>query len=231
VKLFDHLPAAILNPNPLSFERLQQDYGYVLYRHTIKQGKSGWLKIKQLRDYGIIFINGKKLGILDRRLNQDSIYIDMPTGKVTLDILVENLGRINFGAYLLQNNKGITESVTLNQINLLGWQMFKLPFNNMNVYPIKGNQLVANEPIIKKGIFTLSNTGDTYLNMESWGKGALWVNGHSLGRYWSIGPQQTLFLPAEWLKKGKNEIILVELLKPEQTALEGLAYPILNKVK
>jgi len=90
------------NPKPLTFEDLNQDYGFVLYRTTITNGKSGWLKIKDLRDYGIVFINGQRIGILDRRLNQDSLHIDLPNGKIILDILVENMGRINFGPYLLK---------------------------------------------------------------------------------------------------------------------------------
>ena len=112
--LFDILPAPKLNVKPLTFEDLNQDYGFVLYRTKISDGKAGFLKIKELRDYGIVFLNGKRIGVLDRRLKQDSIYLDLPKGNVTLDILVENLGRVNFGSYLLKNKKGITDKVTLN---------------------------------------------------------------------------------------------------------------------
>jgi beta-galactosidase len=231
VKLFDILPLPTFNPKPLTFEDLNQDYGFVLYRTTITDGKSGWLKIKDLRDYGIIFINGQRVGILDRRLNQDSLHIDLPNGKMTLDILVENMGRINFGSYLLKNKKGITEKVELNQQELIGWQMFSLPFENIDTIAIKGNTFTANAPVLRKGIFNLQNKGDTYLDMQKWGKGCVWVNGHHLGRYWEIGPQQTLYLPAEWLIKGQNEIIILELLKPEQTIVQGLEYPILNLLK
>jgi beta-galactosidase len=231
IKLFDILPLPTFNPKPLTFEDLNQDYGFVLYRTTITNGKSGWLKIKDLRDYGIIFINGQRVGILDRRLNQDSLHIDLLNGKITLDILVENMGRINFGSYLLKNKKGITEKVELNQQELIGWQMFSLPFENIDTLAIKGNTFVANAPVLRKGIFNLKNNGDTYLDMQKWGKGCVWVNGHHLGRYWEIGPQQTLYLPAEWLIKGQNEIVILELLKPEQTIVQGLEYPILNLLK
>lgn len=231
VKLFDILPLPTFNPKPLTFEELNQDYGFVLYRTTITDGKSGWLKIKDLRDYGIVFINGQRVGILDRRLNQDSLYIELPNGKITLDILVENMGRINFGSYLLKNKKGITEKVELNQQELTDWQMFSLPFENIDAIAIKGNTFAANAPVLRKGIFNLQNKGDTYLDMQKWGKGCVWVNGHHLGRYWEIGPQQTLYLPAEWLVKGQNEIVILELLKPEQTIVQGLEYPILNLLK
>jgi beta-galactosidase len=231
VKLFDILPLPTFNPKPLTFEELNQDYGFVLYHTTITDGKSGWLKIKGLRDYGIVFINGQRVGILDRRLNQDSLHIDLPNGKITLDILVENMGRINFGSYLLKNKKGITEKVELNKQELIGWQMFSLPFENIDTIAIKGNTFAANAPVLRKGIFNLQNKGDTYLDMQKWGKGCVWVNGHHLGRYWEIGPQQTLYLPAEWLIKGQNEIVILELLKPEQTIVQGLEYPILNLLK
>jgi beta-galactosidase len=64
--------------------------------------------------------------------------------------------------------------------------------------------------------------------MRKWGKGMVWINGHNLGRYWSIGPQQTLYVPAEWLKKGANSITVLELLKPEVSTVSALNKPVLN---
>jgi len=229
--IYDILPPPIINEKPLSFEKLEQAYGFVLYRNIFSDQKSGLLKIKDLRDYGIVFINGKRVGILDRRLKKDSLFLDLPKGKVLLDILVENLGRINFGPYLLNNNKGITENVLLNNIELSGWQMFCLPFEKINFENIKTKTPVNNFPVLRKSNFTLQTIGDTYLDMSDWGKGCVWVNGYNSGRYWSIGPQQTLYVPAEWLKKGSNEIIVLELLKPEQTQLRGIETPILDSLK
>lgn len=226
--LFDMLPTPKSNAGPLSFEDLNQAYGYVLYRTTLRGASSGVLKIKDLRDYGIIFIDGKRVGILDRRLYQDSLQLDLPKPDVTLDILVENEGRINFGPYLLKNKKGITEKVTLNDKELKGWKMYSLPFENINAVIFKNNEPAANVPVVRKGNFDLQSTGDTYLDMSDWGKGVVWVNGHNLGRYWHIGPQQSIYLPVEWLKKGTNEIMVFELLKPEQVRLKGLDKPILN---
>ncbi len=232
MSLFDMLPAPKSNPTPMTFEALNQDYGFVLYRTILKDSKSGILKIKDLRDYGLVFLNGKRVGILDRRLNQDSLKITIPAGKVTLDILVENLGRINFGPYLLKNNKGITEKVMLNQTELKNWQMYSLPFASVDNLVIKGQTTPSgNIPAVGKGTFILQKTGDTYLDMRAWGKGCVWINGHSLGRYWSIGPQQTLYVPAEWLRVGKNEVVVFELLKPEQAVLQGLEAPILDQLK
>jgi beta-galactosidase len=232
--IFHMLPAPVANATPLTFEDLNQAYGFVLYRTQISGGLSGLLKVKELRDYGLVFINGKRVGILDRRLKQDSLKIDLPNGNATLDILVENLGRINFGPYLLKNKKGITEKVLLNGKELKSWKMYSLPFDKTNQLLIEGIPYVSDSispPVIKKTVFNLTEVGDTYLDMRDWGKGCVWVNGHNLGRYWAIGPQQTLYLPAEWLKKGKNVITVLELLKPQQTVLRGLDKPILDLLK
>jgi beta-galactosidase len=226
--LFTVLPAARSSASPLTFEDLRQAYGFVLYRTRQAGGKSGMLSIRELRDYGIVFINGKRVGVLDRRLKQDSVAVELPTGTVTIDILVENMGRINFGPNLLKNKKGITEKVTLNGTPLQGWQQYSLPFDDISKLSFAKQQVTANIPVLKKGVFNLTATGDTYLDMRTWGKGCVWINGHHLGRYWSIGPQQTLYVPVEWLKKGKNEVVVLELINGGQDALTSLDKPVLS---
>jgi beta-galactosidase len=228
--LFDVLPAAKTNATPLTFEALNQAYGFVLYRTMIDGGRDALLKIKGLRDYGIVFINEIRVGVLDRRLKQDSLWLKLPAGKWQLDILVENLGRINYGPYLLKNKKGITEGVQFNGKELKGWQMFSLPFNTIESVSLKNSSFFTDAPVLKKGTFNLQAVGDTYLDLSHWGKGVVWVNGHNLGRYWNIGPQQTLYIPVEWLKKGGNEIIVLELLKPKQTQLQAIDKPILDQL-
>jgi beta-galactosidase len=230
IKVAELLTNPLRNLKPMTFEDLNQAYGFVWYRSTLNGGKTGTLKIKELRDYAVIMINGKRVGILDRRHAQDSLSITLPKGKVTLDILVENLGRINFGPNLLKNKKGITTSVSFAGTEVKNWTMFKLPFNEVKQLKFKNAYKAGNTPVVRKGTFTLKNTADTYLDMQKWGKGMVWVNGNNLGKYWEVGPQQTLYLPAEWLKKGKNEIVVLELNKPEQTVLSGLARPILDQV-
>jgi beta-galactosidase len=208
---------------------LHQAYGFVLYRTIVDGGRQGILKIDQLRDYGILFINGKRVGNLDRRLDHDSLNIIMPKGQVRLDILVENLGRVNFGSYLSHNHKGITNRVLFNGKELTGWQMYRFPFQTM---PLKltNTSIIPNQPILRQGTLTLSQVGDTYLDMQDWGKGCVWINGHNLGRYWSIGPQQTIYVPLEWLHKGKNQVVVLELNNPAQTKLRGIAHPIINQL-
>ena len=229
--LLSNLPSPKANINPLSFENLNQAYGYVLYRTEIKGGTTGSLKISGLRDFAVVMINGKTAGTLDRRLKQDSLLLHLPAGKIKLDILVENMGRINFGKYLLQNKKGITGKVLFNGKGVNNWKMYGFPFNRINTIKYDDHYFaVQNHPSISRGVFQVNKPGDTYLDMRNWGKGVVWVNGHNLGKYWNIGPQQTLYVPVEWLKKGKNEIAVLELVKPGKY-LSSLDKPILNELK
>lgn len=220
-----------LSEKPLTFEALNQPYGFVLYSSTIKGRRKGVIKINELRDYGLVYINKKLVGVLDRRLYQDSLVVNLPAGNVQLDILVENMGRINFGPYLLKNNKGITKSVTFNGTEIKSWKMYPLPFDKIDAKKIQPKVNSQSAAVLKSASFNLTKVADTYLDMRQWGKGLVWVNGHNLGKYWAIGPQQTIYLPAEWLKKGKNEIVVFELLKPKQHTLSSLAKPILNELK
>ncbi|MES2268994.1 MAG: beta-galactosidase family protein [Bacteroidota bacterium] len=230
INLLNALPAPKANSKPLTFEELSQDYGFVLYRTVLKGGNNGMLKINGLRDYAIIMLNGKTVGVLDRRLKQDSLSLDLPAGNVTVDILVENLGRINFGKYLLQNKKGITGQVTFNEKGVNNWKMYSLPMKNINAIKINSNKAVTSSPVLMKGNFTLKEIADTYLDMSKWGKGVIWVNGHNLGRYWRVGPQQTVYVPQEWLKT-TNEVVVMELIKPGIKELNGLDKPILDKLQ
>ena len=232
INVFNALPKAVKSENPLTFEDLKQDYGYVLYRTKIAGGKKGLLQVKQLRDYALVFVNGKRVGSLDRRTLLDSLELQLPAGEVQLDILVENMGRINFGKYLLDNKKGITEKVSFGGTELKNWEMFSLPFNHIDAIKTKSTATTKSSdgPVIQKGTFKLSKVEDTYLDMSSWGKGVVWLNGHNLGKYWFIGPQQTIYVPKEWLKVGVNEISVLELLKPEKNELEARVTPILDQV-
>ncbi len=228
--IFSILPKPVASPQPLTFEKLNQAYGYVLYRTKVKNAQPGILKIKELRDYGIVYVNGKKQGVVDRMLKKDSLYIDVTAGDNTIDILVENGGRVNYGPNLLKNNKGITERVSLNGAELKSWQMFSLPMTNPGkiVFNNKPSPGVA---VLKKTNFTLTEVGDTYLDMHSWGKGSVWINGHNLGRYWEKGPQQTIYVPAEWLNKGRNEIIIFELINTGQHELHSVDRPVLDMLE
>lgn len=228
--LIHDLPSPVRSENPLTFEALHQAYGYVMYRTHVKGPVSGELYIDRLRDYGIIFVNGKRVAVLNRMLAQDSCKVDLPESLNTLDIFVENLGRINYGKYINDNHQGITKEVTLEGSVIDGWEMYRFPFTTQ---PRTRSELKGDfqYPVIREGSFTLEKVGDTFLDMRDWGKGCVWINGHNLGRYWDIGPQQTIYVPAPWLKKGKNTITVFEELKTGQDEIGAIRNPILNELR
>jgi beta-galactosidase len=225
--VFNYLPQAITSKIPLSFEDLNQAYGFVLYRTSIS--KSGLLKLKELRDYAIVYVNGKRIATLDRRLKQDSVQLQNVKANTTLDILVENTGRINYGPFLTDNRQGITKYVTLNNTKVYNWKIYRLPFSNLQSFKYRSQSLTNTQPGLYKGTFTLNNVADTYLDMHDFGKGFVFLNGHNLGRYWQIGPQQTLYVPASWLKKGINEVVIFDQLKSGHRQLKALNHSILNQ--
>jgi beta-galactosidase len=227
--LLSNLPAPTVADRPLSFEDLHQGYGYVLYRTQLKGPLKGTLQIDRLRDYALVAVNGKRVAVLDRRLNQDSVEVDIPAGDVTLDLFVENLGRVNYGPFLNDNRKGITERVTLNGQELKGWNMYGFPFNDVSGLTL-ANAGRHSGPVIRRGTFSIEDTADTYLDMRDWGKGSVWLNGHSIGRYWYVGPQQTLYVPGPWLRKGRNEVVILELLQEDQDQLQSIQTPILDEL-
>jgi beta-galactosidase len=146
------------------------------------------------------------------------------------------MGRRNFGAGVL-DYKGITEKVELvneqGATELKGWQVYSIPvdyaFAKDKAY---GKQAVGeNQPAYYRATFNLDKTGDTFLDMTNWKKGMVYVNGHNLGRYWEIGPQQTLFLPGVWLKKGINEIIVLDMVGTATPTVAGLRQPILDVLR
>jgi beta-galactosidase len=223
--IIDMLPKPVSSARPLTFEDLNQAYGYVLYRTTVKGPIEGTLDIIHLRDYGIVYVNGKRIAVLDRRLNQETCTVQLPDSENTVDILVENLGRINYGKYINDNHKGITDKVLLNGGSVAGWCIYGFPFDiepEISSRP-KGE---TQYPVVRECRFDLSEVGDTYLDMRNWGKGHVWINGHNLGRYWGIGPQQTIYVPGPWLREGKNKVVIFEELKTEKDDIGTVVAPI-----
>lgn len=233
---------AVTGSAPLTFEQLGQGYGYVLYTRHFNQPISGTLSIPGLRDYAVVYVNDEKVGVLNRNTKTYTLDIDVPFNS-TLRILVENMGRINYGSEIVHNNKGIISPVTIdgNEING-GWKMYGLPMNEAPVTTKTGGDTYAANssdaanlkgcPVVCEGSFELSETGDTFLDMSAWGKGIVFVNGHNLGRYWQAGPQQTLYVPGVWLNKGTNTIAVFEQLNDApQQEMKCLKQPILNDLR
>ena len=211
----------VKSEKPLSMEDIGQSYGYVLYRKNLDKDLSGELKFDALNDYGQIFINGKKVDTLDRRLKQNALTIDAKAGS-TLDILVENGGRLNFGKEFIYDRKGIIGQVLLNNEPVKDWEIYSLPLNDLSSLKSRKSSSGSEFPRFYRGSFNLKSVGDTFLDTTTWDKGNVWVNGHHLGRFWRIGPQQTLYVPVTWLKKGKNEVVILELGTPRRASLRGV---------
>ena len=220
----------VTNDQPLTFEELGQGHGYVLYRKRFTQPVSGNLKIDGLRDFAVVYVDGKKVGELNRGFNQYELAVSIPFNGM-LEVLVENMGRINYGAEIVHNKKGIISPIQLNDFEISGgWEMYQMPMDK--VPEVKNAQVKAGRPIIYQSTFELKKTADTFLDMSKWGKGLVFVNGHSIGRYWKVGPQQTLYVPGCWLNKGKNTVVIFEQLNDTpQTSLKFTDQPELDTVK
>ncbi len=220
--VWDNLPTAIESVQPKPFEYYNLFYGYALYKTKLIGRKKGKLVITELHDYATIFIDGKYIGAIDRAKGENSI--ELPAGKSKnpiLEIFVEGMGRINFGQELI-DRKGITRRVTLNGMTLMNWQVYRLPMDSKFITGINPSKTINKQGLFFKGEFTLDKAADTYIDMSNYQKGVVWVNGHNLGRYWDIGPQHSLYCPASWLIKGKNEIIIFDLHQLEAKPVKGV---------
>lgn len=219
----------ISNDKPLTMEAAGQDLGYIHYETIITKPKSGKLIVRDLRDYAVVLLNGKQVGSLDRRYNQNSMELNIEQVPARLEIVVENVGRVNYGADIPNNHKGITDCVLFAGEEIKGWKTTPLPLYKQDVSKLSFGKPIKGVPAFHRGYFTLDSLGDTFLDMSKYSKGAVWVNGRSIGKFWEIGPQQTLYLPAPWLKKGRNEVVVFtyEDITGERT-LAALDKPILN---
>ena len=230
VSLFDALPDPIRSAKILSMEDAGQGEGYIVYRTTLNQQGENSLVLDELRDYGIIYLNGKKVASLDRRHKQKRLAINVTSVPAVLDVFVENGGRINYGRELADNRKGITDKILMDGKELTGWEIFRLPMQNLSMLRFTHKD-VSSVPAFHRGIFDLKKTGDVFLDMSGWGKGCVWVNGHNLGRFWYIGPQQTLYCPGVWLREGVNELVVFELEDKGQRSVQGIRDPVLNELR
>jgi len=221
--IWNRLPAPVLSPQPKPMEAYGQNQGLILYRTQLIGHKSGKLTITEPHDYALVFLDGQFIDTVWRDGGQWTVQLPKTnTANPQLDILVEGMGHINFAQYMI-DRKGITDRVTLNGMTLMNWETFLLPmdpaFVTKAAQPDRG--IDTRKGQFFKGQFSLSQTGDTYFDMSRYSKGILYINGHNLGRYWNIGPQQRLYCPASWLKKGENEIIIFDLHQEKAEPVTG----------
>jgi beta-galactosidase len=198
----------------VAMEDLDQDYGFVDYRKQFPDGLKGTLELKQAMDYAIVMINGKTVGesFLGLGIDSNKISVDA-AGPATLDILVYNLGRISVVTSDRTQKfarKGLVGGALLNGQTLTGWDMYSLPYaaGLPNFQPAA---TAPAGPTFYHGTFSVDKLGGTFLDLRSWSFGAVWVNGHNLGRFWDRGSVRTLFVPQSWLKQGANDIMVLEL--------------------
>ena len=238
--IWDHLPPVKRSPQPRPMEDFDQHSGFILYRTRLIGHQSGDLTITEPHDYALVFLNGRLIDTVFRDGGKWTIRLPKTDVKdPVLEILVEGMGHINFAQYMI-DRKGITDRVTLNGMTLMNWEIFNLPMEDSMIRRLGAaggsaagtgtrvdvgvQSAVAGERpgLFFKGNFELDRTADTYIDMSQFKKGVVWVNGHNLGRYWYVGPQQHLYCPASWLKKGSNEVIVFDLTQMEAAEAKGV---------
>ena len=233
-----------------TFEEMDMGWGTMVYAATLPEIPVESQFSADIHDYAQIFIDDKYIGKIDRVKNEKSLTLPPVKRGQALTILVEGMGRINFGR-AIKDFKGIVGDVTITA-DISSDVVTKTPDTEITLKPKRWNLATIPDDYATavkalstpkpekhawenrgyyRGYFNLSKVGDTFLNFETWGKGQVWVNGHAMGRIWSIGPQQTLYVPGCWLKKGKNEVIVLDVVGPRETVVWGQAEPELNKLQ
>jgi len=219
-RLFDVLDEiavqTISSPTTLTFEQLGQAFGFVLYR-THLPSKVASLQIQDVHDRALVFVDETYVGVLQRNSSMpDTLSITAATGDAQLDVLVENLGRINYGRFLHDAAAGITEGILCDYQFLSNYTIFGLPLTSVRRSSLSAWQ-APSIPCTGLSFFVgnLSITGtptDTYVTVAGWTKGVVFINGVNIGRYWEpMGPQHWLYVPAPILTSGVNDVVLFEL--------------------
>ena len=215
---------------PLSFEDMDMGWGTMIYTASLPAIKNTSTLTGEFHDFAQVYINDKYIGKIDRVKNEKSLELPAIAEGSTMTIVVEGMGRINFGR-AIKDYKGIIGNVTITTsdetsdiaISPKQWCNQTIPDDYatatkvlaMNQNRMAGLKTTAG---YYRGYFNINKVSDTFINMEAFGKGQVYVNGHALGRFWQIGPQQTLYLPGCWLKKGKNEVIVLDVVGPKGEA-------------
>lgn len=237
---------------PESMEKYGQGYGMIKYATVLPKGcAAGDRLMFEPRDYVQVFANGEHIGTLDRRLGRKELTMPELPPDTELTLVVEAMGRINFGT-AIKDPKGMVGKVELKNgrgevFVPQGWSVSLMPDNFAPGYKLYDIARMA--PVIpvmtasdRLGVermpaglyragFRVKESGDTYLDMSGWGKGQVWVNGHALGRFWEIGPQQSLYLPGVWLRDGTNEIVVLDIIGPRNPVIAGLEEPIVDMLQ
>jgi beta-galactosidase len=225
---------------PLTFERMDLPQGLALYRTRVPAGPAATLHAPAIHDFAWVSLDGKAIGVVDRRHPGERVEVPARSREATLELLVYAMGRINFGPEI-HDRKGIQGPVTLKAAGggvtaLTRWEIAPLPLDVAPRpgawQPVAGGAGAGMEgPRLWRFEFNLESPADTFLDLSTWGKGVVWLNGQALGRFWNVGPTQSLYAPAPWFRKGRNEVVILDLLGPEQALLTGRTRPILDQLR
>ena len=234
--VLDNLPQPIADREPRFMEAYDQGRGCIVYRTTLPAGPAAILKVDRAHDFTWVFVDGKQVGVMDRRIRRFEVKVPARSAPAQVDFLVETMGHVNFGQEI-HDRKGLFGPVRLvdgsgQEQKVEGeWKVFRLPLDDQQLAGLKWQPAAgtASRPSFWRGQFEVAKRGDTFLDLSLWGKGVVWVNGHCLARFWNIGPTQTAFLPGAWLKEGKNDIVILDLTGPEKPVVRGLEKPILDE--
>ncbi|MFE3173940.1 hypothetical protein ACFXPA_42420 [Amycolatopsis sp. NPDC059090] len=216
MSLLDSLPAlstVVHSAQPVPMERLGQSTGLIHYRTTVQGPHSGPLSIHGLADRALVFVDGVRLGVLDRNRPDATLNLKLDKPRTRLDILVDAMGRVNYGPYLA-DRKGIDGWVAMNtQQKLFGWEIRPLPLDDLSRLRFSSGSPGVG-PAFHRATAMIADPADGFVALPGWEKGVVWLNGFNLGRYWKIGPQKTLYAPKSLWRKGENELVVLELDQP-----------------
>ena len=202
--------------HPPSFESLDADFGYVLYRTRLSPA-SGTLEAEGLRDFAAVAIDGAPAGVFDRRSDRLRLRAEVPHA-CRLELLVENCGRVNYGRELGEASKGV-RAVFWQGRELLNWEAFALPLDDLA--PLRFGAPPGAGPAFFRGRFELSRAAPTFFDVSRLGKGVLFVNGNCAGRFWNVGPQRHRYVPGGWMRAGRTKAIVFGLMPAPSVTLRG----------
>lgn len=195
----------------LPMNELGIEFGYALYEATVTTvDNNPVLTVENVRDYAAVYVDGKLQGWITEE--RKSITLQVSAGKHTLQLYVENIGRITYGPEILDNSKGLFGSITLSDTEIENWRMIPLLVRDCAVNELNfTGQINGGIPCFYKGTFVIDTFKETNLDISGWGMGEVWVNGHYVGSYWEQNAQQSIQLPATVLQEGLNYLIVFEL--------------------
>ncbi|MGV7209658.1 beta-galactosidase [Oxalobacteraceae bacterium A2-2] len=220
---------------PQPIEQYDISRGLVSYRVTLPAGPAGVLSAAKVRDLAWVHLDGKQVGTLDTRHRRFKVALPARSKPATLEILLYTIARVNFGIEI-HDRKGLHGPVTFTAEGgaaqpVENWEIRAIDFDADGVLPpLQWKTGRAQGAAFWRASFDVARPGDTFLDLSTWGQGVVWINGRCLGRYWSIGPTQTMYLPGPWLKRGRNEVVVLDLTGPRSARLAGLAEPILDQL-